>query len=261
MNVSLEPQSEYEYRGLMASAWDLLRGDTADWPDRPFYREIIRANGEPALDVGCGTGRLLLDYQAQGLDVDGVDNSPEMLAICREKALARGLDVRLFHQSMPALDINRRYRTIFVPSSSFQLVTDRAQADETLRRLYRHLQDGGTLVMSIMDVSRGADGAWQLVKECVRPGDGLTIRRWGRSTYDASTQLECTEDRYEVMRDGKVVESEHHSRSPATRNYSLPQITQLMQSAGFAQVSAVSGFTHAPAVVGEALFCVIGTRP
>src|SRR3972149_6614259 len=261
MNVSLEPQSEYEYRGLMASAWDLLRGDTANWPDRPFYREIIRANGEPALDVGCGTGRLLLDYQAQGLDVDGVDNSPEMLAICREKARARGLDVRLFHQSMPALDINRRYRTIFVPSSSFQLVTDRAQADETLRRLYRHLHDGGTLVMSIMDVSRGADGAWQLVKECVRPGDGLTIRRWGRSTYDASTQLESTEDRYEVMRDGKVVESEHHSRSPATRKYSLPQITQLMQSAGFAQVSAVSGFTHGPDAVGEALFCVIGTRP
>ena len=261
MNVSLEPQSEYEYRGLMASAWDLLRGDTANWPDRPFYREIIRANGEPALDVGCGTGRLLLDYQAQGLDVDGVDNSPEMLAICREKALARGLDVRLFHQSMPALDINRRYRTIFVPSSSFQLVTDRAQADETLRRLYRHLQDGGTLVMSIMDVSNDGGGAWQLVRERMRPGDGLTIRRWGRSTYDASTQLESTEDRYEVMRDGKVVESEHHSRSPATRNYSLPQITQLMQSAGFAQVSAVSGFTHAPAVVGEALFCVIGTRP
>src|SRR5580698_11368183 len=96
------PDQDYEYRGLMAEAWDLLRGDTSVWTDRLFYRAIIERQGGPALDVGCGTGRLLLDYLSAGLDVDGVDNSPEMLAICREKAAAAGVDVegRLFEQSM-----------------------------------------------------------------------------------------------------------------------------------------------------------------
>ena len=79
------PPRDYEYRGMMAQAWDLLRGDYAAWPDRPFYREVIAKHGEPALDVGCGTGRLLLDYLVAGIDVDGVDNSPEMLAICRAR--------------------------------------------------------------------------------------------------------------------------------------------------------------------------------
>jgi SAM-dependent methyltransferase len=116
----------YEYRGLVAEAWDLLRGDTSAWPDRSFYRTIVELGRGPALDIGCGTGRLLLDYLAAGLDVDGVDNSPEMLALCRAKATAAGIDVhgRLFEQEMDKLALKRRYATIFVPSSTFQLLTD-----------------------------------------------------------------------------------------------------------------------------------------
>lgn len=114
-------QPEYEYHGLLAESWDLLRGDTSEWPDGPFYREIILKDGEPALDVGCGTGRLLLDFLASGLDVDGVDVSLEMLDICRQKAGELGLDPTLYQQSMEHLDIPRKYRTIIVPSCSFQL--------------------------------------------------------------------------------------------------------------------------------------------
>ena len=67
----------YEYHGLMAEAWDLLRGDTSGWEDRPFYLDLIRRFGEPSLDVGCGTGRLLLDYLAKGIEIDGIDVSPD----------------------------------------------------------------------------------------------------------------------------------------------------------------------------------------
>src|SRR5947209_16987213 len=95
----------YEYWGLKAQTWDLLRGDTSEWEDRSFYRDIILEGGQPALDVGCGTGRLLLDYLASGIDVDGVDNSPEMLALCREKAEKISLTPRLFQQSMQTLDL------------------------------------------------------------------------------------------------------------------------------------------------------------
>ncbi len=90
----------------------LLRGDTSTWPDRTFYREIIEQRDGPALDVGCGTGRLTIDFLEAGLDVDGVDNSPEMLAICRAKSAAAGVDVsdRLFQQEMDQLARRGLYR-------------------------------------------------------------------------------------------------------------------------------------------------------
>src|SRR5437016_13895527 len=165
----------YEYRGFLASAWDLLRGDTSDWLDRPFYRNIILHSGQPALDIGCGTGRLLLDYLADGIDIDGVDNSPEMLALCREKAQKPGLHPTLFQQSMEALDVPRRYRTILVPSSSFQLVTDPNAATQAVSSFFHHLEPGGILVMPFMILWQGpvtdpiVTRQWAMLAERVRP--------------------------------------------------------------------------------------------
>ena len=113
----------------MAEAWDLLRGDTSDWPDRAFYLELIRASGDPVLDVGCGTGRLLLDYASEGIDIDGVDNSPERRALCREKAAAQGREVALFEQGMVARELRRRRRTLHAERAGRRL----AQAEDAAR--------------------------------------------------------------------------------------------------------------------------------
>ena len=94
---------DYEYKGLMAQAWDLLRGETSAWPDRVFYRQLIELRPGPVLDVGCGTGRLTPRLSGAGdWTSTASTSSPEMLAICRDKAAAAGIDVagRLFEQAM-----------------------------------------------------------------------------------------------------------------------------------------------------------------
>ena len=68
-----------------------------------FYAELIRKGGEPALEIGCGTGHPLLDLVEQGLDVHGLDSSRAMLAKCEAKAEARDLRVRLYQQEMRGL--------------------------------------------------------------------------------------------------------------------------------------------------------------
>src|SRR6266516_1335828 len=260
-------EEDYEYQGLIAQAWDLLRGDTSNWEDRPFYRDIIRVSGQPALDIGCGTGRLLLDYLADGIDIDGVDVSPEMLEICRQKAQKRGLHPTLFHQSMEALAVPRKYRTIIVPSSSFQLVTDPNAATKAMSSFFHHLEPGGILVMPFMILWQGpvtdqiVTGEWELIAEQVRPEDGVLIRRWTRSTYHLPQQLEDTEDRYEVVREGEIIASELYTRSPATRWYTQEQAIHLYDEAGFTNIRIVREFSQVPASQEDRIFSILGARP
>jgi SAM-dependent methyltransferase len=246
---------DYEYTGLVVEAWDLFRGDTSDWPDRQFYLELIGAEGEPVLDVGCGTGRLLLDYLGLGIDVDGVDVSPEMLALCRAKAAGLGLTPMLHLQSMEELDLPRRYRTILVPSSSFQLVLDPDDARRAMRRLAAHLAPGGALLLPFMRV--GGDHEW--TGERVR-ADGAVVRRRHVSRYDPETQLEETDETYELIVDGEVVAQERHVRAPATRDYTLEQALALLDEAGLTADRVLDGFTQAPYAGGE-IFTILARRP
>jgi ubiquinone/menaquinone biosynthesis C-methylase UbiE len=142
-------EQEIEYRGLIAEYWDLLRDDTSKWSSRPFFLEVIRQSGEPALDVACGTGRLLLDCLGEGIDIDGVDIAPAMIDICRQKAAALGFQPYLAVQVMEELDLPRKYQTIIVPSSSFLQLTGIGDMRRALKRFLQHLEPGGTLSMSL----------------------------------------------------------------------------------------------------------------
>jgi ubiquinone/menaquinone biosynthesis C-methylase UbiE len=252
---------DHEDRGLMARAWDVLRGDTSQWPDRAFYLEIIRRHGQPVLDVGCGTGRLLLDYLQQGVDIDGVDNSPDMLAICQHKAADLGLSPNLYQQYLETLDVPRHYATILIPSSSLQLIVDPRLVAQALRRLRDHLLPGGAMVASIMTLWPKGDpleSEWE--QAATREEDGVQFRRVSKSHYDPLSECEDTEDVYQMLVDGRVVAEEIHRRSPATRSYTQAQARGLFQHAGFVDVQLFSGFTFDPEKPDDALFVVVGRK-
>lgn len=244
----------------MAEFWDLFRGDTSSWPDRFLYRDLIREFGQPVLDVGCGTGRLLLDYLSDGVDIDGVDNSPDMLALCREKAQKKGLNPSLYRQDMETLNLPRRYRTILIPSSSFQLIIDPAEAKAAMRRLHDHLLPEGVL---IMPVSQGFEPAtedrWIQIGE-KELEDGSVARRWIRTWIEPDGSLEHAENRYEVLKDGEVIRSETNRRSPATRAYTHDQMKKLYEGAGLTVVQLLKEFTREPSAAEDGFFTVIGVK-
>lgn len=249
---------------MVATTWDLHRDNTETWTDRVFFLEIVRKYGQPVLDVGCATGRLLLDYLAQGIDIDGVDNSPELLDICRAKAQAQGLTATVYQQRMETLDLPRKYCTILGPSSVFQLVTDADTARQTLNRFFAHLESGGAFVTSFsFDWREGEplDSGWQPHFEKIRPEDGATVRSWVREWQEPDQQLWHAEQRFEVEKNGTVIEREHQTRSPEGRWYTQPQVKELFQAAGFVDIQFFHEFTLEPALPDDRLFCALGVKP
>lgn len=258
----MSDKSNTAYYGLMTSTWDLLRAGQETWADRFFYQEMIRQYGEPALDVGCATGRLTLSYLKDGIDVDGVDSSPEMLALCRVKAADQGLEPTLYHQRMEELDLPRTYRTIIVSSSSFQLLTDLEASRAAMARFRLQLAPGGALIMPFMTLWSEGDPLevdWELTGEVERE-DGATVRRWTWFRYDLETQLEHVAFRYEVIADGKTIQEETQRFSPETRSYTQQQAIALFEAAGFEEVRVAEGFGREAASEDSTLFTVIGVR-
>jgi SAM-dependent methyltransferase len=133
--------------GLLALDWGEFETDGGQ--QLPYFKGIIENSGQPALDLGCGSGRLLLPYLQAGLDVDGCDYSKDMLAQCEKRAKKDGLSPRLYAQAMHELDLPRRYRTIFA-CGVIGLGGERQLTMKAMGRCYEHLRPGGTFVFDYM---------------------------------------------------------------------------------------------------------------
>jgi SAM-dependent methyltransferase len=236
---------EAHYRGLVAETYDLWFGDPP-FEDQAFYERRIAASGEPALEIGCGTGRLLLPYLSEGLDVDGLDASEEMLAICRRKAAAMGLEPTLHHQKMEALDLTRRFRTIYVAYGSFQVLLERAQILATLGRFRVHLTEGGQLLMALFvpRLQHDPELRWHIQRVASRPEDGATILMHEACAYDRTEQVQTGWYRYEVVLDGQVVQTE--VRSMRQRWFTKHEITLLLERAGFGAIETFGDYRDEP---------------
>lgn len=188
------------YTGLVA---DLYRPLKSASPDPASYAALVRRFGEPALELGCGDGEPLLDLRRQGLDVEGVDSSADMLARCRAAATEAGLDVVLHHQRMEALDLPGRYRTVFLAGPTFTLLPDDATAGAALRAIRRHLVDDGIAVVPLFLPAPTDPAEFGRTREA-RADDGAQLRFSVRSEErDEGKRTQRSVLRYERLADGE----------------------------------------------------------
>ncbi len=119
-----------------------------------YVDEAAEASG-PVLELGCGTGRVLLPIARSGVEVVGLDRSPELLDVLREK-LAGEEDavverVGLVEADMIDFSLGQRVGAALIPYRSFQHLLDRSDQECALRTIWQHLEVGGRLVFNAYD--------------------------------------------------------------------------------------------------------------
>ncbi len=111
-----------------------------------FFLDLVRLNGGPVLDIGCGTGRLAIPLAREGFAVTGVDLSEGMLA--RARALSAALAIDWVRGDMREMALARRHRSAFMAGHAFQAMLTDAEQTALFDGVARHLEPGGVFAFT-----------------------------------------------------------------------------------------------------------------
>lgn len=241
--MSAAANTVWDYSGIVAAAYDHFFGAEPYW-DQAFYERRLRANGGRALEVACGTGRLLLPLARDGHDVEGLDASRDMLDRLRAKARAMNLAPRLHEAPMQEFDLRDRYRTVFVPATSFGILVEPGEIRAALACFLRALETGGEVLLPVSEA--GADDEpiadWHERRNVPVPEYGARVVIHERTGYEDEGRIQRWSLRYTVERPGQP--QEVFFREHRVRHYRPDEFRTLLESAGFEGISTRRGYTE-----------------
>jgi SAM-dependent methyltransferase len=125
--------------------------------DVSFYVELAVESGGPVLELGVGTGRIAVPTAAAGVRVIGVDSSPGMLDVCRERAELAGVselvDLRVGDFREPP--VPERVPLVTSPFRSFLHLGGDDERLAALQAVAHVLLQGGRLAFDVFEPSKG----------------------------------------------------------------------------------------------------------
>ena len=159
-------------------------------PDVDFYVEEAGASDGKVLELGSGTGRVLIPIARLGKEITGVDASPRMLAQCQARLDEEPPEVRdkatLVRADMRDLELGQRFSLVMIPFRPLQHLIAVSDQIATLQAIHRHLEPGGRLVFDVFNPNlrylvEDRTDEREDTPEVALP-DNRTFRRTGRVT-------------------------------------------------------------------------------
>ena len=229
------------YSGVLAEAYDSWISVDERLPEESAMRRLLDGIDGPILELGCGTGRPLLRWLADGMEVEGIDASADMLTILRRHAAERGLDPTLHLGSFAPLSLDRRYAALVCVAGSFTLIDDEERAQQALESYWHHLRPGGLLALTLVvpTVNFDEELGWRLRRTGTHP-DGTTYLVHEAVRCDRDERLQVTYNRMETFdADGRLVGSD--LRRFHLRWWRRDDFSELLRTIGYVDVRAMGG--------------------
>jgi len=224
-----------------ARFYDWENARTMGRKDVRFWQDFARREGGPLLELGCGTGRILIPVARTGVRVVGVDRSEPMLAYAghRARRLPRARRPEMVRADIRALPFpDRSFSAVMAPYGILQSLTRERDLAATLAEAARVLKRGGALGIDLVpDLP-----AWDEYRDRTRLR-GTIGRSGGRVTLVESVRqnrrrkLTIFDQEYVETGGGRT---RRHRFSLTFRTLPLPQVAARVEHAGF-RVTAVLG--------------------
>lgn len=201
--------------------------------DIPFWEALAAQQGGPILELGCGTGRVLLALAQAGHAVHGLDNDPDALAVLENRINRRNVaNVAYYQADMTNFSFKTPFALIILPCNTYSTLSSQ-QRLATLARVQQHLAPGGIFAASMLNPMRLSDlperGEPELEETFAHPRSGNPVQvssAWQR--VDGCVQVYWHYDH--LLPDGQV------ERSTATQQHGLASVDDYqneISAAGF----------------------------
>lgn len=214
-----------------------------------FYVGLARCAIGPVLDIGCGTGRIMLPCLHAGVDVDGLDLFEPMLARLRQSAAKLGLLPRLYRADMSDFQTPRRYALVMIPFNAFPHNLTQESQIRCLGCCREHLLPGGMLVFDGafpgLHWIAGKQNDRVLEGETIDPRTGRTLRVFDTRSFDRVRQLQHSITDVESVGPDGTVELVQRSEYD-TRWVYKEEMVLLLRHSGYARWEICGDFDGRP---------------
>lgn len=227
------------YSTLSTEVYDLDKPIGRSFGDVEFYKDRLRNCNGKILEPAVGTGRILIPLLHEGLDVDGMDVSPEMLGLCRAHCEFRGLSPLLVEGDMVSFHLPTSYEAIIIPTGSFLLIEDRKKSIAALKCFYEHLTEGGKFIVDLiipaqLELGKSSTRSWETTK-----GEMITLEE-KLVEVDVINQVTVSHLKYEKWVNKKLVQTELE-RFPL-RWYGVEEFRLLLEKIGFTSITIFADY-------------------
>lgn len=222
---------EKGYTGEIARLYELEHADFH--LDEHVYLSYAMRSGGPALELGCGTGRLMLPLLAAGYHVTGVDASPDMLRLAREKLSGfAGSQYRLVEAGLAELTglPARSFDLAFCALNTWLHLDSPDAALSALAGVREALRPAGFLLIDIDDPVRWVPGKGEWLFGGVWEVEGSTVVKSVASTHDPATGTDSVTILWDETGDGGLKRTVYRTR---LRAYSRGELVQMLERTGF----------------------------